>query len=78
MRLHLNEPRRHPRPRRHFLQPRVGGPVGRRSRRAVFEVLRQRGIGVNVHDLPVHTQPYYQALVLANSPSSYAWRRPFI
>ncbi len=33
-----------------------------RSRRAVFEALRQRGIGVNVHYIPVHTQPYYQAL----------------
>ena len=43
---------------------RWGGPVGR-SRRAVFEALRQRGIGVNVHDIPVHTQPYDQALGLA-------------
>lgn len=29
-------------------------------RRAVFERLRQRGIGVNVHYIPVHTQPYYR------------------
>lgn len=31
-------------------------------RREVFEGLREAGIGVNVHYIPVHTQPYYQAL----------------
>ncbi|MBL7249435.1 UDP-4-amino-4,6-dideoxy-N-acetyl-beta-L-altrosamine transaminase [Alloalcanivorax sp. C16-2] len=31
-------------------------------RRAVFESLRAAGIGVNVHYIPVHTQPYYRAL----------------
>lgn len=31
-------------------------------RRAVFEKLRAAGIGVNVHYIPVHTQPYYQQL----------------
>lgn len=30
-------------------------------RLAVFEGLRQRGIGVNVHYMPVHLQPYYRA-----------------
>jgi dTDP-4-amino-4,6-dideoxygalactose transaminase len=33
-----------------------------KSRQFVFEQLRQRGIGVQVHYIPVHTQPYYQAL----------------
>ena len=28
----------------------------------VFESLRQDGIGVNLHYIPVHTQPYYQQL----------------
>jgi dTDP-4-amino-4,6-dideoxygalactose transaminase len=28
----------------------------------VFEALRQQGIGVNLHYIPVHTQPYYQQL----------------
>ena len=56
-----HEPRRHSRLWRHFPQPRAGGPVGR-TRRAVFEALRQRGIGVNVHYIPVHTQPYYRAM----------------
>lgn len=32
-----------------------------RSRREVFDSLRQAGIGVNVHYIPVHLQPYYQA-----------------
>jgi len=30
------------------------------SRRKVFECLREAGIGVNVHYIPVHTQPYYR------------------
>lgn len=34
----------------------------RKSRRQVFEALRADGIGVNVHYIPVHTQPYYTAL----------------
>ena len=32
------------------------------SRRQVFDQLRDRGILVNVHYIPVHTQPYYRAL----------------
>ncbi|WP_372384764.1 UDP-4-amino-4,6-dideoxy-N-acetyl-beta-L-altrosamine transaminase [Vibrio sp. BS-M-Sm-2] len=28
----------------------------------VFDELRERGIGVNLHYIPVHTQPYYQDL----------------
>ncbi|MEO1067893.1 MAG: UDP-4-amino-4,6-dideoxy-N-acetyl-beta-L-altrosamine transaminase [Cyanobacteria bacterium J06638_6] len=32
------------------------------SHRQVFEALREKGIGVNLHYIPVHTQPYYQAL----------------
>jgi UDP-4-amino-4,6-dideoxy-N-acetyl-beta-L-altrosamine transaminase len=31
------------------------------TRRQVFEALRADGIGVNVHYIPVHTQPYYRA-----------------
>ena len=38
-------------------------PVGQEQRRAkVFDGLRRRGIGVNVHYIPIHTQPYYRAL----------------
>lgn len=31
-------------------------------RKAVFEAMREAGIGVNVHYIPIHTQPYYQGL----------------
>jgi UDP-4-amino-4,6-dideoxy-N-acetyl-beta-L-altrosamine transaminase len=34
----------------------------KRSHRAVFESLRAQAIGVNLHYIPVHTQPYYQNL----------------
>jgi UDP-4-amino-4,6-dideoxy-N-acetyl-beta-L-altrosamine transaminase len=33
-----------------------------RTHRDVFECLRNQGIGVNLHYIPVHTQPYYQAM----------------
>ncbi|CAN7152453.1 MULTISPECIES: UDP-4-amino-4,6-dideoxy-N-acetyl-beta-L-altrosamine transaminase [unclassified Acidovorax] len=32
------------------------------GRDAVFARLRAAGVGVNVHYIPIHTQPYYQAL----------------
>jgi dTDP-4-amino-4,6-dideoxygalactose transaminase len=34
----------------------------RRARAAVFAALRAEGVGVNVHYIPIHTQPYYAAL----------------
>ncbi|MBK4730648.1 UDP-4-amino-4,6-dideoxy-N-acetyl-beta-L-altrosamine transaminase [Oxynema sp. CENA135] len=33
-----------------------------KTHRQVFEELRQAGIGVNLHYIPVHTQPYYEKL----------------
>jgi UDP-4-amino-4,6-dideoxy-N-acetyl-beta-L-altrosamine transaminase len=33
-----------------------------KSRKQIFDELRQSGIGVNVHYIPIHTQPYYQRL----------------
>lgn len=36
------------------------------SRREVFDALRAAGIGVNVHYIPVHTQPYYQRFGFKN------------
>lgn len=36
------------------------------SHRDVFEQLRERGIGVNLHYIPVHTQPYYQNMGFQN------------
>ncbi len=32
------------------------------TRAAVFAALREAGIGVNVHYIPIHTQPFYQRL----------------
>jgi len=32
------------------------------TRAQVFEALRAADIGVNVHYIPIHTQPYYQRL----------------
>lgn len=34
----------------------------RKSHRAVFEQLRAAGVGVNLHYIPIHTQPYYQKM----------------
>jgi dTDP-4-amino-4,6-dideoxygalactose transaminase len=33
-----------------------------RTHRDIFEALRRRGVGVNLHYIPVHTQPYYRDL----------------
>lgn len=32
------------------------------THKQVFDALRKRGIGVNLHYIPVHTQPYYQKI----------------
>ena len=32
------------------------------SHKEVFHLLREKGIGVNLHYIPVHLQPYYKAL----------------
>lgn len=37
-------------------------PDARRSRLEVFDTMRAGGVGVNVHYIPVHLQPYYRAL----------------
>lgn len=46
----------------HLYVVRVDGAAAGRTRAQVFTALRERGIGVNVHYIPVHTQPYYQRL----------------
>ena len=33
-----------------------------KSRRQVFESLREQGVGVQIHYIPVHLQPYYQKM----------------
>jgi UDP-4-amino-4,6-dideoxy-N-acetyl-beta-L-altrosamine transaminase len=46
----------------HLYVVRILRNVARKTRRQVFEELRQLGIGVNVHFIPVHLQPYYRKL----------------
>jgi len=36
--------------------------TSRDAHRAAFEFLRAQGIGVNLHYMPVHLQPYYRKL----------------
>ena len=52
----------------------------RKSYRQVFESLRDQGIGVNLHYIPVHTQPYYQAMGFAAEefPEAMAYYREAI
>lgn len=47
----------------------------RPGHRAVFEGLRARGVGVNLHYIPVHTQPYYSKFGFApgDFPASEAY-----
>ena len=47
---------------RHLYAIRLDLKALNRTRREVFEHLRALGIGVNVHYIPVHTQPVYQRL----------------
>jgi len=51
-----------------------------KSHRQVFESLRAQGIGVNLHYIPVHTQPYYQAMGFApdDFPEAMAYYREAI
>ncbi|MDE3020095.1 MAG: DegT/DnrJ/EryC1/StrS family aminotransferase, partial [Nitrospirota bacterium] len=44
----------------HLFVVRLNLPLLRKTRRDVFEELRARGIGVQVHYIPVYAHPYYQ------------------
>ena len=46
----------------HLYVIRVNKEKAGKSRRDLFAALRQRGIGVNVHYMPIHLQPYYRQL----------------
>ena len=46
----------------HLYVVRLDSQAHRQARRQVFDALRAAGIGVNVHYIPVHPQPYYRAL----------------
>lgn len=47
------------RPAWHLYVLRLAGPLVP-QRRAIFETLSARGLGVNVHYIPVHLQPFYR------------------
>lgn len=65
--LPLTLPWQHPdtAPSWHLYVIRLPLAPGSKPRRQVFEELRAAHIGVNVHYIPVHTQPYYQRLGFA-------------
>lgn len=46
-----------------------------RTHREVFESLRERGVGVNLHYIPIHLQPYYAQLGFnrGDFPNAEAW-----
>jgi len=46
----------------HLYVVRMAPRFRRRTHRQVFDELRRRGIGVNLHYSPVHLQPYYRQL----------------
>ena len=46
----------------HLYVIRLDTEIIKRNRREIFERLRNAGIGVNVHYIPVHTQPYYRQM----------------
>lgn len=45
----------------HLYVVQLAGSNQRRNRRVVFEAMRLAGVGVNVHYIPVHLQPYYRS-----------------
>ena len=49
----------------HLYVVRVDTDADRASRKQVFDRLRAQGVGVNVHYIPVHLQPFYQNLGFA-------------
>jgi len=46
----------------HLYVIRLQRDKARQTHRQVFEALRAQGIGVNLHYIPVHTQPYYRQM----------------
>jgi len=56
----------------HLYVVEIDGTDGAARRKTAFQRLREAGIGVNVHYIPIHTHPYYQRLGFArgNFPSA--------
>ncbi len=49
-------------PCRHLMNVRIDFATAKCTREEVIARLKQRGVGSQVHYIPVHTQPYYRAL----------------
>ncbi|QSV47179.1 UDP-4-amino-4,6-dideoxy-N-acetyl-beta-L-altrosamine transaminase [Geobacter benzoatilyticus] len=64
----------------HLYVVRLNPGTIRKSRRQVFEDLRGRGLLVNIHYIPVHTQPFYRATGFADGdfPESERYYREAI
>jgi UDP-4-amino-4,6-dideoxy-N-acetyl-beta-L-altrosamine transaminase len=47
------------------------------DRRRIFDAMRKSGVGVNVHYIPIHLQPYYRRLgfSVGDFPHAEAWYR---
>jgi len=54
---------------RHLYVIRIDPEVSKKKRKDVFEYLRKNGVGVNVHYIPIHLQPYFQSFGFA--PGDY-------
>jgi UDP-4-amino-4,6-dideoxy-N-acetyl-beta-L-altrosamine transaminase len=46
----------------HLYVVRLRAGIAKKTHRLVFDELRRRGVGVNLHYTPVHLQPYYRGL----------------
>lgn len=59
----------------HLYAVQLAAPAGAPTRAEVFAALRQAGIGVNVHYIPIHTQPYWRArgFQRGDFPAAEAW-----
>ena len=44
----------------HLYVVRLAGGLGKKLHRQIFEALRDAGIGVNLHYIPIYLQPYYR------------------
>ncbi|SDB49057.1 UDP-4-amino-4,6-dideoxy-N-acetyl-beta-L-altrosamine transaminase [Desulfonatronum thiosulfatophilum] len=46
----------------HLYVVRLRAAVGKTTHRRIFDAMREQGIGVNLHYIPVHTQPWFRQL----------------
>jgi UDP-4-amino-4,6-dideoxy-N-acetyl-beta-L-altrosamine transaminase len=61
-------------PALHLMVALIDFEAAGKSRRQVVEELRTRGVGTQVHYIPVHTQPYYRGLYPGlDLPGAEAW-----